>query len=72
MPRRCVAALCNKSDSQLYVWPKDENLARMWTRFVRIKRDKWRPSDTSVLCSDHFAEECFSNLKQFKAGLSKK
>ena len=72
MPRRCVAALCDKSDSQLYVWRTDQGLAKLWTRFVRTKRDKWTPSATSVLCSSHLSEESFTNLGQFRAGLSKK
>ena len=71
-PRRGVAALCDKSDSQLYVWPTDLSLAKLWTRFVRTKRDKWTPIATSVLCSSHFIEESFTNLGQFRAGLSKK
>ena len=72
MPSRCVAAECDHKDNQLYVWPSDKNIARAWTKFVQLKRDKWSPSSRSVLCRKHFKDECFTNLGQFKACLAKR
>lgn len=72
MPSRCVAAGCDHKDNQLYEWPKDVSLARLWTNFVKTKRDKWTPSARSVLCSKHFKDECFLNAGQYRAGLSKR
>ena len=72
MPSRCVAAGCDHKDNQLYEWPKDASLARRWTNFVKTKRDKWSPSARSVLCSKHFKDECFLNVGQYRAGLSKR
>ena len=72
MPSRCVAAWCDHKDNQLYQWPKDASLARLWTNFVKTKRDKWTPSARSVLCSKHFKDYCFQNMGQYRAGLSKR
>ena len=72
MPSSCVAAGCDHKDNQLYQWPKDASLARLWTNFVKTKRDKWTPSARSVLCSKHFKDDCFQNMGQYRAGLSKR
>ena len=63
MPSRCVAAGCDHRDNQLYQWPADASLARAWTRFVKLKRDK---------CCKHFKDECFANLGQYKARYAKR
>ena len=72
MPSRCVAAGCDHKDNQLYQWPANASLARAWTQFVKLKRDKWTQSTRSVLCSKHFKDECFANLGQYKAGYAKR
>jgi len=42
-------------------FPKDKKRRRAWAKAV--KRKKWRPSDSSTLCSDHFTEENYVRLE---------
>lgn len=59
---RCVAAGCSnthKDGFSLFHFPKDANLRKKWADQVSRTRDKWMPSDHSVLCSKHFEESCF-------------
>ena len=72
MPRRCVYYNCSTRDNNLYLWPSDPVIRRQWTAFVTRKRDKWRPSDASVLCGKHFAEGCFYNYIKYSAGFAKR
>ncbi|XP_062511813.1 THAP domain-containing protein 10-like [Corticium candelabrum] len=63
MVKRCVAAGCSNSHSDqvsLFSFPQDPVLRKRWTEAVQRTRDKWNwPSRYSVLCSDHFTEDCF-------------
>jgi len=62
MPIRCVAAGCSQYPSDtvsLQIFPKDEKLRKQWTKQVQRTRDKWSPTPSSHLCSDHFTEDCF-------------
>ncbi len=71
MPERCVVYGCNNSSSSkkgisLYhipYWEDNRQLAqsrrKKWLDFIRRKRDKWTPSFGSVVCSEHFTEDCF-------------
>lgn len=60
---RCVAAGCNKTHKDdgvsLYLFPKDVALRKKWADQVKRTRDKWEPTEHSVLCSDHFEDSCF-------------
>jgi hypothetical protein len=59
---RCVAAGCNKyhkDGCSLFLFPKDAGLRKKWTDQVRRTRDKWMPTDHSVLCNKHFENSCF-------------
>ena len=82
MPERCVVYGCNNTASStkgisLYripYWDDSRQIARSrrkkWEDFIRRKRDKWLPSESSVVCSEHFAEECFeygsSTVEKYK------
>ena len=66
MANRCVAAGCsNTSDPSksvgLHKFPENNDSEkkgrRLWIAFVRTKRAKWSPIDTSRLCSEHFKED---------------
>ena len=70
MPNRCVAAGCsNVPDSSksigLHKFPEDNDSEkkrrRLWIAFVRTKRAKWSPTDTSRLCSRHFKADDFES-----------
>lgn len=81
MPDRCAVAGCsNIPDAEkgialripFYGDDRSEAKARRkkWTDFVKLKRDKWAPSDSYALCSCHFAPQdftlrlSFGNLKR--------
>ena len=63
MPKRCIAANCSNVASgkvRLYRFPRDKLFSDKWSVQVRRTRADWvAPSKHSVLCSEHFAEECF-------------
>ena len=65
MPARCIVAGCSnktKDGVSLHVFPKDENLRRIWTSKVKLTRGNWKgPSDTSVICSAHFEDSDFDH-----------
>ena len=65
MPKRCIAAGCSnvrnlKEDISLHKLPfynddrtEAKKRRKKWVDFVRLKRAKWQPSQSSVLCSEH-------------------
>uniref|UniRef100_UPI00358E704B THAP domain-containing protein 10-like n=1 Tax=Myxine glutinosa TaxID=7769 RepID=UPI00358E704B len=61
MPGRCVLGGCSNTNQDgvvLHHWPKDPRVARNWTKFVRNTRVWSGPTKYSVLCSEHFTEDC--------------
>ena len=71
MPKRCVAAGCSnmsnlKEGISLHKLPfydddrpEAKKRRKKWVDFIQLKRMKWRPSQSSVLCSEHFRHEDF-------------
>ena len=71
MPKRCVAAGCSNERNleegislhKLPFYgddrPEAKKRRKKWVDFVRLKRAKWEPSQSSVLCSEHFKREDF-------------
>ena len=64
MPNRCVAAGCSNTVKQkgisVFSFPKDKMLKRKWSNQVKRTRVAWRgPTANSVVCSEHFTEDCF-------------
>ncbi|XP_063950920.1 uncharacterized protein LOC129260174 isoform X2 [Lytechinus pictus] len=63
MPTRCIVAGCSnttKENVSLHRFPRDPSLRKVWTSKVKLTRANWAgPSDTSVICSVHFAETDF-------------
>ena len=64
----CVAGGPNKASCKntsytpgisMHVFPKDESVRRMWTRFIRRHRADFVPTQFSAVCSAHFAPSCF-------------
>ena len=60
---RCVAANCGNTNADgfsLHSFPKDPNLRRKRTGFVKLKRANWDgPTEFSALCSVHFIIDDF-------------
>ena len=66
MPSRCVVAGCSKTTKDdgvsLHLFPRGENVRRMWIAKVKLTRAKWSgPSESSVMCSAHFKEDDFDS-----------
>ena len=63
MVKTCVAAGCNKSNSDggsLHKFSNDEGLRKKWIDQVKRHRDKWEPTEYLVLCCLHFEQSCFT------------
>ena len=75
MPTRCIVAGCSntyKEGVSLHSFPKDANLRRIWTAKVKLTRAHWNsPSDSSVVCSDHFDASDFEEGLWAQFGLKK-
>eukprot|EP00105_Crassostrea_gigas_P001462 XP_011413654.1 PREDICTED: THAP domain-containing protein 10 [Crassostrea gigas] len=71
--RMYVVAGCSKrqtDDVSVHSFPKDNRQRAAWTRFVKLTRADWTgPSQYTVICSEHFNEECYERqhflLKDF-------
>ena len=64
---RCVAAGCNntqKDGFSLFLFPKDARLRKKWADQVRRTREKWMPTDHSVICNKHFDNNCFEESRE--------
>jgi len=63
MVKRCIAAGCSNSYSDgvsLFSFPRDPSLRARWNKQVQRTRADWRDAtDYSVICSDHFTNDCF-------------
>ena len=62
MVKRCVAAGCSNTNADgvsLFKFPKDEKLHALWIKQVSRFRAEWTCTEYSVLCSEHFSDECF-------------
>ena len=72
---RCVAAGCSlthKDGVSIFHFPKDPVLRKKWADQVRRTRDKWEPTDNSVLCSKHFEDGCFELDSQLAKAMGMK
>ena len=65
MPTRCIVAGCSNTTKEgvsLHKIPKDEHMRKVWTSRVKLTRAKWDgPSESSVICSDHFNDSDFED-----------
>ena len=59
----CIAAGYSNTYSNnvgLFSFPNDPILRKQWVDEVKRTRDKWKgPGQYSVICSEHFKQECF-------------
>lgn len=77
MVKTCVAAGCNNTNKDgvsLHKFPKDPVLKKKWIEQVKRHRDKWEPTEYSVVCSQHFENSCFvpSSALMLSLGVGKK
>ena len=73
----CVAAGCSNTPSDhitLFKFPSDPKLREKWAKQVRRTRANWKPTKHSVVCSEHFTQDCFEADAAIAAtlGISKK
>ena len=75
MPTRCVAAACSNTHRDgvsLFRFPRDPCVREKWTKQVQRTRAQWKPTKNSVLCNQHFEEDCFEPgtdiARQFEIG----
>lgn len=62
--RRCVVQGCNNTPNldlgiSVHISPKNKSARDKWARFVRTHRANFNPRGRFMVCSDHFAQECF-------------
>ncbi|XP_068741986.1 THAP domain-containing protein 10-like [Montipora capricornis] len=62
--RRCVVQGCNNTPNpeggiSVHISPKNKSARDKWARFVRTHRANFNPQGRFMVCSEHFAEECF-------------
>ena len=68
MPNYCVAFGCSNTSSKpgisCFRFPKDSVLKKKWTEQVRRTSNKLPegPSKNSVVCSEHFTQDCFDAI----------
>jgi hypothetical protein len=62
MVKRCVVAGCSNTHADgvsLFKFPVDKLMRRKWIRQIQSTRAKWTATETSLICSQHFTENCF-------------
>lgn len=73
MPRECaVGGCCNrpKDGVSLHAFPVDEKIRKLWEKAVHSTRKYWAgPSKHTVVCSEHFEDECFDPSYQLKISM---
>lgn len=50
----------------IFRFPKDSVQRRAWLKFARCFKENWDPTPRSVICSKHFASECFNRNKSVR------
>ena len=75
MGRRCIVAGCSNTTKvgvSLHKFPSDGRIRKQWISEVKKTRVDWKkPSAYSLVCSDHFTEDCFERMAE-KLGLKRK
>ena len=77
MPSRCVVYGCSnvpdiENEIVLHKIPYDQDVRpeaikrrKRWVDFVKRKRANWEPTNSSCICSRHFAPDAFEKNGQF-------
>ena len=74
MRKECVGWGCSnmpKDGLSFHSFPKDDDLRwRVWVKAVESTRTFWKgPSKHTVICSDHFEDDCFEQTYKIKMSL---
>ncbi|XP_077548591.1 peroxynitrite isomerase THAP4-like isoform X2 [Haemaphysalis longicornis] len=73
MPTRCVAVGCPNTYEtpgiSFHTFPKCEETRTLWLQALN-RRDKWRPTNTSTVCSAHFRREDFEHDPRLESQVS--
>ena len=72
MVNRCVAAGRSNTHSDcvsLFKFPSDAVLRQKWEKQVQRTQTRWKATEHSVLCSDHFTEKCLQSTKRLLLSL---
>ena len=77
MVKRCVAAGCSNAHSEcvsLFKFPTDSILRRKLEKQVQRTRARWKAAEHSILCRDHFNEDCLDvhRALAFQFGMNKR
>ena len=70
----CKNGQCTEGKS-IHEFPnkqKDTKRYQLWVKFVRRHRPQWTSTNSSVLCSDHFEESCFTKNRAIALQLGMK
>ena len=67
MVNRCVAGGCFNTARPGVNLYKDPALRRQWEKQVQRTRSKWKATESSFLCSEHFAPDCFDERAKLAA-----
>lgn len=59
-------------DVSFHYFPKNPDVRKKWVKFVQKHRQGWKPTDTSVLCSAHFEDDCFTTNRRISRELNMK
>ena len=63
MVNRCAAAAgCSNTPSDhvcLFPFPKDHVIRKQWEKQVQRTQAKWKATEYSFLCSEHFTDDAF-------------
>ena len=62
MVNKCMAAGCSNTQCNcvhLFKCPSDAVLRCKWEKQIQWTWTRWKATEHSVLCSDHFTENCF-------------
>ena len=53
----------------IHRFPKNPKVRKQWIDFVQRHRSGWKPTDTSILCSVHFEDSCYTMNHEIAASL---
>ena len=70
MPSRCILSGCSNTNREGFTprqRPKHPKFARNRTRFIRNTRVWIEPRKCSLLCSEHFPENCYETIEMARS-----
>ncbi|XP_077419660.1 uncharacterized protein LOC144050370 [Vanacampus margaritifer] len=68
--RACSIPDCTNEHRSLFLTPSSESLRRQWIKFIFQGSVKTAVPKLLYVCAHHFAQDCFVNESQFRAGFA--